>query len=160
MRNTFTQHLELPETELEKLLSLSVHDFINSPQVANLLNTVDIKLLQENFAAANLAMGDMLPCFYRWLVDELKKINLVEYSRDYTTNWGNFFLKNRESLNRLFQLHDSVPRPALENSIPLVVGLFDEVEDGRVRQEWQKAVAAFCLAVVVDARDRERMAIA
>lgn len=158
MLNTFTYHLQLPETELQRLLSLSLNEFINSPQAIDLLNTLDIQLLQKNLEAAKMAMGDMLPCFYRWLVDELK-VNLGEDTCHYTANWGKNFLKNQKSLNRLLELHDSVPRPALEKSIPLVVGLFDEVEDGKVKQEWQKAVAAFCLAVVVDARDRELMAI-
>ncbi|MBD2436086.1 hypothetical protein [Nostoc sp. FACHB-110] len=55
----------------------------------------------------------------------------------------------------------SVPRPALEASVPSLVELFDGVEDTKVRNEWQKAaIAALCLILVVDARQRDRASIA
>jgi hypothetical protein len=37
------------------------------------------------------------------------------------------------------------------------VGLFDGVEDEKVRQAWEKAVAALCLVLVVDAREQEKL---
>jgi hypothetical protein len=37
------------------------------------------------------------------------------------------------------------------------VGLFDGVEDEKVRQEWEKAVAVLCLILVVDAREQEKL---
>lgn len=43
----------------------------------------------------------------------------------------------------------------LETSIPLLVGVFTGVEDGQIKQEWQKAVAALCLVLLVAARERE-----
>lgn len=49
-----------------------------------------------------------------------------------------------------------MPRLALERSIPRLVRLFEGVEDALVRQEWQKAIAALCLVLVVAARANER----
>ena len=43
-------------------------------------------------------------------------------------------------------------------SIPYLVARFDEIEDERVPQEWQKAIATLCLVLVVTARDQERLA--
>jgi hypothetical protein len=36
------------------------------------------------------------------------------------------------------------------------VPAFNGVEDEQVRMEWQKAIAALCLVLVVAARDKER----
>ena len=35
---------------------------------------------------------------------------------------------------------------------------FDGVEDEKVREEWEKAVAALCLVLVVDAREQAKLA--
>jgi hypothetical protein len=59
------------------------------------------------------------------------------------------FLNNQKSLSRLVELHKPVPRPTLERAIPRLIAAFDGVEDKRVRQEWQKAIAALCLVLVV-----------
>ena len=55
----------------------------------------------------------------------------------------------------LVELHRPVPRPALEAAVPRLVGLFSSVEDEPVKQEWQKAVTALCLVLVVAAREQE-----
>jgi hypothetical protein len=38
--------------------------------------------------------------------------------------------------------------------------MFEGVEDAQVRQEWQKAIAALCLVLVVAAREQDRVAVA
>jgi hypothetical protein len=43
---------------------------------------------------------------------------------------------------------------AIERAIPRLVAAFDGVEDTLTRQTWQTAVAALCLPLVVDARER------
>jgi hypothetical protein len=51
-------------------------------------------------------------------------------------------------------LHRSIPLNALELSIPRLVGVFDEISEENIRQEWQKAIAALCLVLVVAARHK------
>lgn len=41
-------------------------------------------------------------------------------------------------------------------SIPYLVARFDEIEDERVPQEWQKAIATLYLVLVVAAREQEQ----
>jgi hypothetical protein len=36
-----------------------------------------------------------------------------------------------------------------------LIGTFDGVEDDKVRKEWQKAIAALCLVLVVAARNEK-----
>jgi hypothetical protein len=100
-------------------------------------------------------LAERLPPFYDWLKNELG-VNRVPDSPDHTTKWVIGFLNNQESLTRLVELHRPVPRPALERSISHLVAAFDGVEDDQARQEWQKAIAALCLVLVVAARNEER----
>ena len=58
----------------------------------------------------------------------------------------------------MVELHRPVPHAALEKAVPRLVGLFDGVEDEKVREEWEKAVAALCLVLVVDAREQAKLA--
>jgi hypothetical protein len=44
---------------------------------------------------------------------------------------------------------------AVERAIPRLVAAFDGVEDAKSRQTWQTAVAALCLPLVVDGRERQ-----
>lgn len=67
------------------------------------------------------------------------------------------FLANQESLSRLVELHRPVPRLALERLIPRLVGVFEEVEPSQVRQEWQKAITALCVVLVIAAREQEQL---
>lgn len=159
MRTTFSQHLQLSTTNLDTFFSMSLQDFLNLPQVNELLRSLDTALLKETLPTAGVVLAKGLPPFYNWLQNELG-IKRVPDSPDHTTKWVISFLNNTESLTRLVELHKPVPRPALERSIPPLVATFDGVEDERVRQEWQKAIAALCLVLVVAARDAERLQVA
>jgi hypothetical protein len=83
-------------------------------------------------------------------------VKRVPDSPDHTTKWVIGFLNHQESLTRLVELHRPVPRIALERSIPRLVAAFDGVKEEKVRKEWQKAIAALCLVLVVAARAEER----
>jgi hypothetical protein len=152
---TFNQYLNLSETQLEVLLSKPLTECLNSPEFKQELNSLDINLLKQTLPTAGSVLAERLPPFYNWLKNELG-VNRVPDSPDHTTKWVIGFLNNQESLTRLVELHRPVPRPALERSISPLVAAFDGVEDDQARQEWQKAIAALCLVLVVAARNEER----
>lgn len=155
MLTTFCQNLNLSLAELEALLSLSLTDFLNLPEVNQLLGSLDTALLRQTLPTAKIVLAKQLPPFYEWLQNELG-VERVPDSPKHATTWVVNFLNNQESLTRLVELHQPVPKLALERSIPRLVSLFEGVEDAHVRQEWQKAIAALCLVLVVAARASER----
>lgn len=152
---TFTQHLDLSETQLDALLSKPLTECLNSPEFKQELNGLDIKLLKQTLPTAGSVLAERLPPFYDWLKNELG-VERVPDSPDHTTKWVIGFLNNQERLTRLVELHRPVPRPALEQSISRLVAAFDGVEDDQARQEWQKTIAALCLVLVVAAREDEQ----
>jgi hypothetical protein len=154
MLNIFSQHLGLSTDELETLLSFSLQEFLNLSAVKKLLASLDTQLLQETLPTAGQILAEQLPAFYDWLKNELN-LQRVPDSPDHTTTWVIGFLNHQESLTQLVELHRPVPRPALERSIPRLIATFDGVEEDRVRHEWQKAIAALCLVLVVAARNQE-----
>lgn len=154
MLNIFFQHLGLSTAELETLLSLSLQEFLNFPAVKELLESLDTQLLQETLPTAGGVLAERLPPFYDWLKNELG-VQRVPDSPDHTTKWVINFLNRQESLTRLVELHRPVPHPALERSIPRLVAAFDGVEEEKVRKEWQKAIAALCLVLVVAAHNEK-----
>lgn len=158
MLNTFINHLNLSNTEVDNLLSLSLDDLLNSPDWQQKLASLDIKLLKQTLPTAGAILAINLPPFYNWLKYELG-LERVPDSPDHTTKWVIHFLNHQESLMRLVELHRSVPQAALEQSIPRLVGLFDTIEDIQTRREWQSAIASFCLVLAVAAR-QELKAIA
>jgi hypothetical protein len=155
MLKTFSQHLQLSTSDLQTLLSISLQDFLKLPEVNELLGSLDTQLLKETLPTAGIVLAKGLPPFYNWLQNELG-VQRVPDSPDHTTTWVIRFLNNTESLTRLVELHRPVPQPALERSIPHLVATFDGIEEANVRQEWQKAIAALCLVLVVAARDEAR----
>ncbi|MCM0593057.1 MAG: hypothetical protein KA716_23780 [Gloeotrichia echinulata DEX184] len=152
--STFTQHVDYSQTELETILSKPLNELLNSPQLKQELESLDINLLKETLPTAGAVLAKELPPFYNWLKNELG-VKRVPDGPDHTTKWVVGFLHHQESLNRLVELHRPVPRPALEASIPRLVGLFDGVEDIKVRDEWEKAIAILCLVLVVAAREQD-----
>ncbi len=157
--STFTQHLDLSPTQLEGILSKPLIEFINSPELQQQLDSLDTNLLKTTLTTAGAVLAKKLPPFYNWLKNELG-VQRVPDSPDHTTKWVVGFVNNQESLTRLVDLHRPVPRPALEASIPRLVGVFADVENQQIKQEWQKAVAALCLVLVVAARQQDRLTLA
>jgi hypothetical protein len=154
MIDTLAQHLNFSSTEVNTLLALSLQGFLDSPNVQQQLDGLNVGLLRETLPTAGAILATHLPPFYDWLQNELG-VARVPDSPDHTTQWVVNFLNNRESLTRLVELHRPVPRIALERSIPRLVGLFEAVEDASVRQAWQTAVSALCLVLAVAARHEE-----
>ena len=152
--STFVKHLDLPQTELKALLSKPLAQCLNSPELKQQLDSLDINLLKETLPTAGAVLAKELPPFYNWLKNELG-VKRVPDSPDHTTKWVIGFVNNEQSLNNLVELHKPVPRLALEASVPRLVSLFDGIEDAHVRQQWQKAIAALCLPLVVAARERD-----
>lgn len=156
MLSTFTEHLNLSTDTSEAFLLLSLTDLLNSSEIQQLLSSLDTNLLRESLPIAKTVLAQHLPAFYDWLQDELN-VQRVPDSPDHATQWVVSFLGNQESLARLVELHRPVPRLALERSIPRLVGVFENVELDEVRQEWQKAIAALCMVLVVAAREQEAL---
>lgn len=157
MLNTFSQHLNLSTSELKQLLSIKLGDFFNLPYSQELLSSLDTQLLQETLPTAGIVLAKGLPPFYNWLQNELG-VKRVPNSPDHATHWVIGFLNNTESLTRLVELHRPIPRPVLECSIPPLIATFDDIAEAKVRQEWQKAIAALCLVLVIAARNEEQSA--
>lgn len=153
--STFAQHLDLSQTQLKALLSKPLTECLNSPELNQQLDSLDINLLKDTLPIAGAILAKELPPFYNWLKNELG-VKRVPDSPDHTTKWVIGFVNNQESLSSLVELHKPVPRPALEASVPRLLSLFNDVKDAHIRQEWQKAIAALCLPLVVAAREDER----
>jgi len=154
MIETFTQYLELPPTELEELLKLGLTDFLNSQQLQQMLGDLDITRLQQTLPTAKRVLAEQLPAFYDWLHNELH-VQRIPDSPAHATTWVVGFLNHQESLSHLVELHRSVPRLALESSIPRMLAMFEGVEEPQTRKEWQQAFATLCLVLVVGVRENE-----
>ncbi|OBQ32698.1 MAG: hypothetical protein AN487_21895 [Anabaena sp. CRKS33] len=154
--STFTQNLDFSESEITAILSTPLNEVLNSPTLKQELDSLDISLLKKTLPTAGAVLAEHLPLFYDWLKNELG-VQRVPDSPDHTTKWVVGFLNNQESINHLVELHRPVPHAALEQAVPRLLGLFDGVEDEKVRQEWEKAVAVLCLILVVDAREQEKL---
>ena len=157
--STFTEHLDVSPIQLEAILKKSLIELLDSPELQAKLNSLDTNLLRETLPTAGGILAKELPPFYHWLKHELG-VKRVPDSPDHTTKWVIGFVNNQESLTRLVELHRPVPGQALEAAIPRLVGVFAGVEDDKIRQEWQKAVAALCLVLVVASREQERVSLA
>ncbi|MCP6757904.1 MAG: hypothetical protein NHB32_03795 [Fischerella sp. CENA71] len=157
--STFNQHLKFSPTQLEVILSKSLLEILNSLELQQELDSLDINLLKETLPTAGEVLAKELPPFYNWLKSELG-LKRVPDSPDHTTKWVIGFVNNQESLIRLVELHRPVPRPALESAVPRLVGAFAGVEDQQIRREWQKVVAALCLVLVVASREQDRLNLA
>jgi hypothetical protein len=154
MLPTFSRTLNLSSDSSEALLSLPLTSLLDSPEFNQLLGSLDTALLKESLPTAGAVLAKNLPAFYDWLQTELNIKNVPD-SPDHTTKWVVGFLKNQESLTRLVELHKSIPRAALERSIPRLVGVFEDVTPIAIKQEWQKAIAALCLVLAVAARENQ-----
>ncbi|MBW4560626.1 MAG: hypothetical protein KME32_05605 [Mojavia pulchra JT2-VF2] len=157
--STFSQHLNFSQTQLEAILSKTLTEVLKSPELKQELDSLDANLLKETLPTAGAVLAQKLPPFYNWLKNELG-VKRVPDSPDHTTKWVIGFVHNQESLSNLVDLHRPVPCAALEASVPRLVALFDGVENVQVQQEWQKAIAALCLVLVVAAREQDKVTIA
>lgn len=153
--DTFTQHLNLSATQVEQLLGMSATQVPQQEAFQTELGSLDLAQLRETLPTAKSVLENQLPAFYAWLQNELQ-IKRVPDSPNHTTTWVANFLNNQESIQHLVELHRPVPPVSLEQAIPRLVSLFNEVEDDQIRQQWQSAVALLCLVLAADAREQLR----
>lgn len=151
--NTFTTHLNLDAPTVQNLLSLSATELPKEKAFQTELGNLNLSLLRETLPTAKSVLENQLPAFYTWLKNELN-IKRVPDSPNHTTTWVANFLNNQESIQHLVELHRPVPPVALEQAVPRLVSLFNQVEDKQIRQQWQSAVALLCLVLVADAREQ------
>jgi hypothetical protein len=149
--STFSEHLNFSDAEIESILATPLNDLLNSPAFNQELASLNVSLLRETLPTAGAVLAEHLPPFYDWLKNELG-VKKVPDNPAHATTWVVGFLSNQKTINSLVQLHRPVPKMALGTAVPRLVSLFDGVEDVKVRQEWEKAVAALCLVLVVDKR--------
>jgi hypothetical protein len=152
MLQTFSDHLNLSIDTAEAFLAQSLASLMDSPELTQILRTLDTALLKDSLPTAREILSQHLPPFYDWLQTELN-VQRVPDSPDHTTKWVIGFLSNQESLAHLIDLHRPIPQVALERSIPRLVSIFDNVDPIAVRQEWQRAISALCLVLAVAARE-------
>ncbi|BAY22135.1 hypothetical protein NIES2100_18980 [Calothrix sp. NIES-2100] len=157
--STFSQNLGFSTIQVEAILSKPLTEVLKSPELNQELTSLDSNLLKKTLPTAGAVLAKELPPFYNWLKNELG-VKRVPDSPDHTTAWVIGFVHNRESLTSLVDLHRPVPRAALEASVPRLVELFAGVENAQIRQEWQKAIAALCLILVVAAREHDKLTVA
>lgn len=153
--NTFTEHLNLDAQKVEELLTLSATELPQKEAFQTELGNLDLGLLRETLPTAKSALENKLPAFYTWLKNELH-IKRVPDNPNHATTWVAGFLNNQESIQHLVELHRPVPPVALEQAVPRFVSLFNQVEDSKIRQQWQRALALLCLVLVADAREQLR----
>lgn len=154
MLPTFSRTLNLSSDASEVLLSLPLTSLLDSPEFNQILGSLDTALLKESLPAAGAILSQKLPAFYDWLQTELGIKNVPD-SPDHATKWVVGFLNNQESLTHLVEMHKSIPRLALDRSIPRLVSAFDGVQPTAVKEEWEKAIAALCLVLAVAARENQ-----
>lgn len=154
MLNTLSQHLNLSAFELEQLFSIPFDELLELSIFKQILVNLDVSILKQSLPQAKEILEQHLPPFYHWLQTELALARVPD-SPDHTTKWVVNFLNNTEKLTHLVELHRSIPLHVLELSIPRLVGVFDEMPAEKMRQEWQKAIAALCLVLVVAARQSQ-----
>ena len=65
--STFAQHLDLPQVQVETLLSKPLTQCLNSPELKQQLDSLDINLLKETLPTAGAVLAKELPPFYNWL---------------------------------------------------------------------------------------------
>ncbi|MBD2355922.1 hypothetical protein H6G41_15055 [Tolypothrix sp. FACHB-123] len=155
----FEKHLGFSPSQVESILNKPLVEALKSVELNQELTSLDSNLLKKTLPTAGAVLAKELPPFYNWLKHELG-VKRIPDSPEHTTTWVIGFVHNRESLTSLVDLHRPVPSGALEASVPRLVHLFDGVEDAQVRQEWQKAIAALCLVLVVAAREQDKLAVA
>jgi hypothetical protein len=153
--DTFTEHLNLSESRVETLLTLNASELPKQDEFQTELGNLNLSLLRETLPTAKSVLENQLPAFYVWLKQELQ-IKRVPDSPNHTTTWVANFLNNQESIQHLVELHRPVPPLALEQAIPRLVSLFNQVDDMQIRQQWQSAVALLCLVLAADAREQLR----
>ena len=100
MLETFSESLNLSPDASEALLSLPLTSLLDSPELSQLLGSLDTDLLKESLLTAGDVLAKNLPAFYDWLQTELSIENVPD-SPDHATKWVVDFLRNQESLTRL-----------------------------------------------------------
>jgi len=86
MLQTFSRTLNVSPDDAEAMLSLPLTSLLESPELNQVLGSLDTALLKETLPTAGAVLAQNLPPFYDWLQTELGLKNVPD-SPDHTTKW-------------------------------------------------------------------------
>lgn len=151
MIEVFSQYLKLSSDSIQELLDYPTFFSVDLPEIRAVLSSLDFEVLRATLAEVEPIFIQHLPPFYQWLQSEQGVENVPDNPK-HLKEWVISFLKNQERISRLIDLHRPVPLEVLERSVPRLVNLFDKLPTEVSRQEWKKATAFLCFAIVVGCR--------
>lgn len=154
MLKKLAPYIDLSPSQLDSLVSMPLKDLLSSPVFQQQIDSVDTSVLKQTLPTAGMALAEKLPVLYRWLKNEFQVARNPE-NPEQQTPWMCSFFNSRESLERLIETYRLEPLAPMEmeRMAPDLVDLFDDVEDGYVRSEWQKAIALLCVLLIAAARE-------
>jgi hypothetical protein len=133
-------------TEIDRLLSLPQGQIYADDTYCTWTNNLDYESLYETLPDARSAYEAQLPQFSKVLIEHYGVSN--ERMSAYTLgNWLVGFLQTPDQISKLPKIHQHLPRAAVLELLPGMIGMLDSMGTGR--EQWQRALAILALPLAV-----------
>jgi hypothetical protein len=127
--------------EAGRLLALSPAAVYDDSAYQDAVNRLDVDLLRHTLVHVRAAYENGL--------DPIKeKYGLSDTVMSGFTlgNWVLGFLADPDHMNDMLERHARIPTDVIENALPELVGLLEDIPEGRA--EWQRALVTFSLPLI------------
>ena len=147
LTSTISKYSGISPNEVDRLLAMSSHQVFNDPAFQGMVNDLDRKFLEDTVTDAREAYRGRLDDFSARLE---RKYNLENPAMSAFTlaNWLVGFLYSPDNLGDLLDRHERVPKEALREGLPELLGILDNMGEGR--KEWQAALSLLSIPLVAN----------
>jgi hypothetical protein len=140
-------YIGVPQGKIERLLALTQEQIYQDAEYQAWIGTLDIELLNKCLPLARAAYEKHLATFTEHLRTQYNMVN-TPMSAFTLGNWLVGFLQYPSQISDLSRIHRRLPRQAVQEMLPEMIAMLDEMPEGRA--EWQRALALMALPLAAE----------
>jgi hypothetical protein len=139
---TLAHYIGVPPAKIARLLALTQQQIYSDAEYKSWLEQLDSAALYATLPHARQAYETHLPHFAQ-ILEEKYHLSRTPMSAFTLGNWLVGFLEYHDKLIDLSKMHGRLPRQAVIEMLPDMIGMLDDMPQGRA--DWQKALALMAL---------------
>lgn len=142
---TLATYIGVDVEKIERLLAMPQSEIYEDEEYLSWIQQLEVSELDRTLALARYAYDRKLPELKQVLKEKyhLKHLPMSSYTLG---SWIIGFLQYPHMAKNLIKLHTRLPREAVEDILPQLIVLLDDLPEGR--EHWQRALAVMALPLM------------
>ncbi|MBZ0279513.1 MAG: hypothetical protein K8L97_02150 [Anaerolineae bacterium] len=157
LEDLLAHYIGIAPKDVQRLLEVQAQSIYEDNQYRQLVDTLDVKALEESLAETHMLLDKHVPGFTAAIVKKYPQVPVTNMTSYSLGNWLVGFLKFPQALNKLLGMHMHIPPQPIREFLPVLLDVFNELPYGG--SEWQRALTLLAVPLISEAQPVERVTL-